>query len=149
MTLAHSSVLRRFGFFSSFFSTFAAAGLISYIGPDLNLTAEDKGNAAVASVAGTIVFRLLMGYICDKIGARYGLGFLLLLVTPAIVAMIIPGVVTNAGGFIACRLVIGFGLATFVACQVWCSQQFSKSVVGISPTPPRPAGATSAAGLRT
>ena len=132
MTLAHSSVLRRFGFFSSFFSTFAAAGLISYIGPDLNLTAEDKGNAAVASVAGTIVFRLLMGYICDKIGARYGLGVLLLLVTPAIVAMIIPGVVTNAGGFIACRLVIGFGLATFVACQVWCSQQFSKSVVGIA-----------------
>ena len=36
----------------------------------------------------------------------------------------------NAAGFITCRFIIGLGLATFVACQVWCSQQFSKSVVG-------------------
>jgi NNP family nitrate/nitrite transporter-like MFS transporter len=28
------------------------------------------------------------------------------------------------------RAVIGCGLATFVCCQVWCSQQFSKNVVG-------------------
>merc|ERR550514_336624 len=26
--------------------------------------------------------------------------------------------------------IIGRGLATFVCCQVWCSQQFSKNVVG-------------------
>jgi len=121
-----------FGFFSSFFSTFAAAALIAYIGPDLNLTAEDKGNAGIAAVAGTIFFRLAMGYICDKVGARRGLGTLLLLVTPPIICFIIPGVIVNAGGFIAARCVIGWGLATFVACQTWCSQQFSKSVVGMA-----------------
>merc|ERR1712060_229168 len=36
----------------------------------------------------------------------------------------------NAEGFIFCRFLIGLGLATFVACQVWCSQLFAKSVVG-------------------
>ena len=37
--------------------------------------------------------------------------------------------VQSAGAFIAMRAVIGCGLATFVCCQVWCSQQFSKNVV--------------------
>merc|ERR1712087_91630 len=52
---------------------------------------------------------------------------LLLGVTPAIVGITFT---TNATGFIICRCVIGFSLATFVACQVWCSQMFAKSVVG-------------------
>lgn len=118
-----------FGFFSSFFSTFAAAPLVAYIKDDLNLEKADIGNANIASVAGTIVFRLMMGWICDKLGARRGLGFLLLGVTPAIVGITFT---TNATGFIICRCFIGFGLATFVACQVWCSQMFAKSVVGVA-----------------
>lgn len=116
-----------FGFFSSFFSTFAAAPLVAYIKDDLGLEKTDIGNANIASVAGTIAFRLMMGWICDKLGARRGLGFLLLAVTPAIVGI---AFVQDATGFIICRCVIGFSLATFVACQVWCSQMFTKSVVG-------------------
>jgi len=118
-----------FGFFSSFFSTFAAASLNAYIIPDLNLTNLDWGNANVASVTGTILFRLLMGWICDKFGARKGLGILLLGTTPAIVLMMFA---QNAWQFILLRCVIGFSLATFVACQTWCSQMFSKKVVGIA-----------------
>ena len=37
--------------------------------------------------------------------------------------------VQSGAAFIAMRAVIGCGLATFVCCQVWCSQQFSKNVV--------------------
>jgi len=131
-----------FGFFSSFFSTFAAAPLISYIkkigpdgkpyvsgsGPDGELIKADIALANILSVAGTIVFRCLMGYICDILGARKGLGFLLLVCSPAIVGMMF---VTNAAGFQACRCVIGWSLATFVACQVWCSQQFAKKICGL------------------
>ena len=36
--------------------------------------------------------------------------------------------VQSGSAFVAMRAVIGCGLATFVCCQVWCSQQFSKNV---------------------
>ena len=39
---------------------------------------------------------------------------------------------TNAEGWIACRALIGIALATFVTCQVWCSQMYAKSVVGLA-----------------
>ena len=64
---------------------------------------------------------------CDKIGARKGLAFILLFCVVGLVPMMF---VTNAAGFIACRAIIGVGLASFVACQVWCTQQFAPSIVG-------------------
>jgi len=118
-----------FGFFASFYSTFAAASLAPYIIPDLDLTDKQWGMSGTFAVMGTIFFRLVMGWICDKVGARKGLGFLLLAVSPAIVLMMFAN---SPGVFIALRCVIGFSLATFVACQTWCAQMFSKSVVGIA-----------------
>mmetsp|Transcript_50958 Transcript_50958/g.101344 ORF Transcript_50958/g.101344 Transcript_50958/m.101344 type:complete len:640 (-) Transcript_50958:608-2527(-) len=126
MAAFHSSW---FGFFSSFYSTFAAASLSAYIIPDLNLSNEEWSLSGTMAVCGTIVFRLAMGWICDKFGARRGLGILLLGTTPAIVLIMF---VTNAWQFIILRCIIGFSLATFVACQTWCSQMFSKKVVGIA-----------------
>ena len=70
-----------------------------------------------------------MGVICDKFGARKGLGFLLLGVVPALIAMMF---VQTPWLFILLRCIIGFSLATFVACQTWCSQMFNKKVVGIA-----------------
>merc|ERR1719409_2069108 len=40
--------------------------------------------------------------------------------------------VQEAGGWIACRAIIGLSLATFVCSQVWCSQMYNKSVVGLA-----------------
>ena len=48
---------------------------------------------------------------CDSLGPRYGHGVLQLLTSMATFGI---GLVTNAGGFIACRMCIGFSLATFV-----------------------------------
>jgi NNP family nitrate/nitrite transporter-like MFS transporter len=123
-----------FGFFSTFFSTFAAAPLMPYIKkvsdnmPD-GLTKNDIYLANIMSVAGTIVARLIMGTVCDVMGARKGLAFCLFLTCPFIIGIMF---VTNAAGFITCRLFIGCGLASFVACQVWCTQQFSKKIVGLA-----------------
>ena len=118
-----------FGFFASFYSTFAAPALNAYIIPDLGLTPGEWGTSNALAITGTILFRLIMGWVCDKFGARKGLGILLLGTLPAIVLIMFA---QNAWQFILLRCVIGFGLATFVACQTWCSQMFSKSVVGIA-----------------
>jgi NNP family nitrate/nitrite transporter-like MFS transporter len=87
----------------------------------------DIGNGNIASVAVTIIFRVLVGVVCDILGARRGLAFLLFLACPGIVGMMF---VQSGAAFVAMRAIIGCGLATFVCCQVWCSQQFSKNVVG-------------------
>lgn len=118
-----------FGFFASFYSTFAPASLAPYIIPDLNLTDFEWGISGTMAVMGTIFFRLAMGLICDKFGARKGLGYLLLGTTPAIIIIMFA---QNAWQFILMRCIIGFSLATFVACQTWCAQMFSREVVGIA-----------------
>ena len=118
-----------FGFFSSFYSTFAAASLVAYIKPDLGMSDLEWGLSGTMAVFGTIFFRLVMGWVCDMFGARKGLGFLLLGTIPAIVGIMF---VQSPGAFIMFRCFIGFGLATFVACQTWCAQMFAKQVVGIA-----------------
>ena len=41
-------------------------------------------------------------------------------------------IVSDAFGYIAVRLFIGFSLSTFVSCQFWCSVMFTPSVIGIA-----------------
>ena len=118
-----------FGFFSSFYSTFAAAALNAYIQPDLNLTEFQWGVSNNFAVGGTVFFRLVMGWVCDKFGARRGLAYILLWTVPAIILMMFC---QNYWQFWILRCIIGFGLATFVACQTWCAQMFAKQVVGIA-----------------
>ena len=120
-----------FGFFSTFFSTFAPAPIAPVLkkSTTLGLTRSDLGAGNLASVSSNIICRFLMGIVCDKLGARRGLAFILLITAPAIFGI---AFVNSAAGFIVCRFFIGMGLASFVACQVWCSQQFSKSIVGVA-----------------
>ena len=120
-----------FAFFSTFFSTFAPAPLAKTLQKPqtLSLTRTDLYIGNMMSVTSNIICRFLMGIVCDKIGARRGLAFVMLVTTPFIIGL---ALVTGPVGFIICRFFIGMGLASFVACQVWCTQQFSKSVVGMA-----------------
>jgi len=86
------------------------------------------GNAGVAAVTGTILARVVMGSVCDTFGPRYGHAILNMGVSPAVAGM---ALVTNATGFLMCRLIIGFGLATFVANQFWSSVLFNVKIVGV------------------
>ena len=63
----------------------------------------------------------------DVYGPRFGIGLCIGLTAPAVYCI---GLATSAAGFIVSRLFIGFSLATFVACQVWCTSMFNTKVVG-------------------
>jgi len=119
------------GFFSSFFSMFAAAPLLVYMKKktSLNLTKSQIGTGNILAVAANIVARFFTGIICDIMGPRRGVTFLLWITTPAIFGIMF---VQNAAGWIACRMIIGLSLATFVCSQVWCTQMYNKSVVGLA-----------------
>ena len=120
-----------FAFFSAFYTMFAAAPLMSKIRKpsSLNLSTDQIVTADISAVSTNIAARAFSGYICDMIGPRRTLAILLFMTTPAILGMLW---VESAASFIACRAIIGIGLATFVTSQVWCSQMYSKSVVGLA-----------------
>ena len=71
--------------------------------------------------------RVISGPMCDIFGARKTFVLLLMLGVPG---MVIFSLSQGAASFIAGRLLIGLSLATFVTCQVWCSQFFDRSIVG-------------------
>lgn len=114
-------------FMLAFFATFSAPPLMPLIRDDLDLTKQDIGGAAIASVSGAVFSRILLGAVCDSYGPRYGHGVLQLLCSAATFGI---AAVSDAAGFIACRMIIGFSLATFVPCQFWCSTMFNAKIVG-------------------
>ena len=123
-----------FGFFSCFFSVFAPAALIPYMKRSvaeggIALSKIDIDNAGAVGLSSTIIMRIFTGALCDVFGARKTFVFLLLMACPGIIALIF---IQDGAGLIAARFFIGIGLATFVTCQVWCSQMFNKSIVGVA-----------------
>src|SRR3989344_2602509 len=66
-----------FAFFLCFFAWFGIAPLMPIVRDELNLTKEQVGNTIIASVAITIIARLFIGWLCDKIGPRLSYTLLL------------------------------------------------------------------------
>ncbi|GMH43690.1 hypothetical protein BSKO_11612 [Bryopsis sp. KO-2023] len=116
-------------FFTSFVSTFAPAALIPIIREDLDLNGQDLGQAGIAAIVGTIISRIGMGVLCDNFGPRMGHATVMLGTAPAV---FLTGLTTGRTGFIACRLVVGFSLGAFVACQFWSSVMFNVNIVGVA-----------------
>ena len=116
-----------FSFFLCFFSWFGIAPLMAVVREELSLTKEQIGNTIIASVAITIVARLFIGWLCDRIGPR--LSYTGLLILGSIPVMSI-GLAQSYESFLLFRLGIGVIGASFVITQYHTSVMFAPNVVG-------------------
>ena len=116
-----------FAFFLSFWGWFSVAPLMAVIREDLHLSKVQIGNIMIASVAVTIFVRLVMGWLCDKIGPRKAYSLLLILGAFPIMGI---GLSHNYEQFLFFRLAIGAIGASFVITQYHTSVMFAPNCVG-------------------
>src|SRR5689334_5940733 len=114
-------------FFLCFIAWFGVAPLMAVIRDDLKLTKAQIGNAVIASVAITILARIVAGWFCDRIGARRTYTALLLLGSLPVMGI---GLSHSYQSFLLFRLAIGVVGASFVITQHHTSTMFSTRVVG-------------------
>ncbi|HEY4184231.1 MAG TPA: MFS transporter [Polyangia bacterium] len=114
-------------FFVCFFAWFAVAPLMPIIKGDFHLTKDQLANINIAAVGVTVLARLLIGPLCDKLGPRRT--YTMLLVAGAIPVFGI-GLATSYPMFLFFRLLIGTIGASFVVTQYHTSVMFAPNVVG-------------------
>jgi MFS transporter, NNP family, nitrate/nitrite transporter len=128
----HSTPMRAFhmawiAFFLCFFGWFGIAPLMPIIRTELHLTKDQIGNSAIAAVAITILVRILMGWLCDRIGPRRAYTWLLVLGSLPVMGI---GLAHDYKSFLFFRLAIGAIGAAFVITQFHTSVMFAPNIVG-------------------
>ena len=114
-------------FFLCFFSWFGLAPLMPVIRKELALTKEQVGWCIIGSVAVTVLFRLLIGRLCDRFGPRLTYTWLLLLGSIPVMGV---GLATDFTTFVIGRILIGAIGASFVITQYHTSRMFAPNCVG-------------------
>lgn len=114
-------------FFLCFFGWFGIAPLMAVVRDELELTKPQIGNIMIASVIITVFARLLIGWLCDRIGPR--ITYTALLLMGSLPVMLI-GLSNSYESFLLFRLGIGVIGASFVITQYHTSVMFAPNVVG-------------------
>src|SRR5579863_1645130 len=116
-----------FAFFLCFVAWFGIAPLMAVVRDDLKLTKAQIGNTVIASVAITVLARILTGWLCDRFGPRRTYTALLLLGAFPVMGIRLAH---SYQSFLLFRLAIGFIGASFVITQHHTSLMFAPPVVG-------------------
>ncbi len=116
-----------FAFFLCFFAWFGIAPLMKVVRDELELTKSQVGWSIIASVAVTVLARLVVGWLCDHIGPRLTYTWLLILGSLPVMGI---GFAHNFETFLLFRLMIGMIGASFVITQYHTSVMFAPNVVG-------------------
>ena len=114
-------------FFLCFFAWFGIAPLMSVVRSELQLTREQVGWCIIGSVSVTIFARLLVGWLCDRIGPRLTYTWLLVLGSIPVMAI---GLAHDFTTFLVFRVLIGAIGASFVITQYHTSRMFASNCVG-------------------
>ncbi len=116
-----------FAFFSCFFAWFGIAPLMIIVRDELQLSKSQVGWSIIASVAMTIVGRLVIGWLCDRIGPRLSYTGLLIFGAFPVAGIALAN---SFESFLFFRLMIGVIGASFVITQYHTSIMFAPNVVG-------------------
>ena len=116
-----------FAFFLCFFAWFGIAPLMKVVRDEMSLTQSQIGWLVIGSVAITVVARLLIGWLCDRIGPRRAYTWLLIVGSLPVMGI---GLAQNFETFLVFRLLIGVIGASFVITQYHTSVMFAPNVVG-------------------
>jgi NNP family nitrate/nitrite transporter-like MFS transporter len=116
-----------FAFFLCFFAWFGIAPLMTVVRGELALTKEQVGWCIIGSVAITVVARLLIGFLCDRIGPRLCYTWLLILGSLPVMGI---GLARDFETFLLFRVLIGAIGASFVITQYHTSKMFAPNCVG-------------------
>jgi MFS transporter, NNP family, nitrate/nitrite transporter len=114
-------------FFLCFFAWFGIAPLMAVVRDELQLTKDQVGWCIIGSVAVTVIARLLVGWMCDRIGPRRTYTWLLLLGSLPVMAI---GFAHDFTTFLIFRVLIGAIGASFVITQYHTSRMFAANCVG-------------------
>jgi NNP family nitrate/nitrite transporter-like MFS transporter len=114
-------------FFLCFFGWFGIAPLMPVIREQLHLTKAQIGNLTIASVAITVLVRMVIGWLCDHIGPRRAYTWLLILGSLPVMSV---GLAHDYNTFLLFRLAIGAIGASFVITQYHTSVMFAPNIVG-------------------
>src|SRR5687768_12761040 len=116
-----------FAFFLCFFAWFGIAPLMPIVRAELGLTKDQIGWCIIGSVAITVIARLLIGWLCDRIGPRLAYTWLLLLGSLPVMGI---GLAHSFETFLLFRVLIGIIGASFVITQYHTSIMFAPNCVG-------------------
>ena len=116
-----------FSFFMCFFAWFGIAPLMAVVREEFGLSKQQIGTIIIASVSATVFMRLLLGWVCDRIGPRITYTLLLGLGSIPVFGITLAN---SYESFLIARLFIGCIGASFVLTQYHTSVMFSSKIVG-------------------
>ena len=116
-----------FAFFLCFFAWFGIAPLMPIVRKELALTKDQVGWCIIGSVAITILARLFIGWLCDRIGPRLAYTWLLVLGSLPVMGI---GMANSFESFLLFRVLIGVIGASFVITQYHTSLMFAPNCIG-------------------
>jgi NNP family nitrate/nitrite transporter-like MFS transporter len=116
-----------FAFFLCFFAWFGIAPLMTVVRQELALTKEQIGWCMIGSVAVTILARLVIGWLCDRVGPRIAYTWLLIVGSIPVMGI---GLAQSFEVFLLFRIAIGVIGASFVITQYHTSVMFAPNCVG-------------------
>ncbi len=116
-----------FAFFLCFFAWFGIAPLMPVVREEMQLTKDQVGWCIIGSVAITVLARLAIGWLCDRIGPRRAYTGLLILGSLPVMGI---GLAHSFQTFLLFRVAIGVIGASFVITQYHTSVMFASNCVG-------------------
>jgi len=114
-------------FFLCFVAWFAVAPLMPFVREELGLSKVQVGNTIVASVALTAVARVVVGWLCDRVGPRRTYAGLMVFGSLPLFGLALASDYTT---FLLARFGIGIIGASFVVTQYHTTLWFSPKCVG-------------------